>query len=458
MAPLTNQWDNARAWWQTATAATRAAATAAALLLVVGLIAAVMLSASPDYVPIYHNVSGKDAAAIESVLRDHTIPIKYDDKDQSVSVPSKDESSATMYVEAAGVLSQDAEVYGIEKLDTIGMGADSKVIDEKINATNEGELERKLDRLDPVQSASVTIAPGSDGSVFSSDVPPSASVTIHLKPSQNLRRRTSERHRLSGRPRRQQSLTTKDITLTDQTGAQLWHDNGTGVNTASEDPLAAGAKFAETKKAELQGLLDQTLGPGKARVMVSAELNYDQSQTDDHGAPADRRLAAPPACPSAPTRASETYYRRWGAPGRRRRRRRERPTWAPPLTRRAASSGTSGALTRAATPARTMWTTCATPSRRRLPAAFRNCPSPPSWTAASPSAEIASIQQFLSSAIHAVPGDTSRIVSVQQWPFDTSAEKQAEAQVKSLQAEQLIRQRRPRRRRHRRRHRAAAAC
>ena len=389
-----------------------------------------MLSASPDYVPIYHNVSGKDAAAIESVLRDHSIPIKYDDKDQSVSVPSKDESSATMYVEAAGVLSQDAEVYGIEKLDTIGMGADSKVIDEKINATNEGELERKLDRLDPVQSASVTIAPGSDGSVFSSDVPPSASVTVHLKPSQNL-----DEDQVKGIvylvARAVNNLSTKDITLTDQTGAQLWHDNGTGVNAVNEDPLAAGAKFAETKKAELQGLLDQTLGPGKSRVMVSAELNYDQSQTDT----TEHLPTTPGGSSSLPVSTDENNetYTGGGAPPPSAASPGPAPTSTPPPTRRAARSGTSGAYKSSHT--RTNYVD----NLRHIvtqtaPGGIQKLSVTAVVDSSVPAAEIASIQQFLSSAIHAVPGDNSRIVSVQQWPFDTSAEKQAEAQVKSLQS------------------------
>ena len=72
------------------------------------------LAASPDYQAIYHGVSGKDASAIEAVLREHSIAMHFDDKDGTVSVPSKDESNATMYIEAAGILSKDSDVVGIE--------------------------------------------------------------------------------------------------------------------------------------------------------------------------------------------------------------------------------------------------------------------------------------------------------------------------------------------------------
>ena len=108
MALFSNLLESLRVWWQTATPATRALATGLALLLIVGLAVAGSLATSPDYQPIYHGVSGKDASAIEAVLREHSIAMRFDDKEGTVSVPSKDESNATMYVAAAGILGKDS--------------------------------------------------------------------------------------------------------------------------------------------------------------------------------------------------------------------------------------------------------------------------------------------------------------------------------------------------------------
>ena len=149
-----------------ATPPTRAAAVGLCLLVVSGWSSPACMAASPDYVPIYHGVSGKDASAIEGVLRDHNITMRFDDKDGTVSVPSKDESNATMYVEAAGMLSKDADIVGIESLDKGGFGQSTEVEQQKILYANEGELARKLMKLDPVSTAAVTISPGNDSSLF----------------------------------------------------------------------------------------------------------------------------------------------------------------------------------------------------------------------------------------------------------------------------------------------------
>ena len=126
MALFSNSWESLRAWWQTATPATRALSTGLALLLVVGLVVAGSLAASPDYQAIYHGVNGKDASAIEAVLREHSITMHFDDKEGTVSVPSKDESNATMYIEAAGILSKDSDIVGIESLKSLGFGLTSE--------------------------------------------------------------------------------------------------------------------------------------------------------------------------------------------------------------------------------------------------------------------------------------------------------------------------------------------
>ncbi len=224
---VSNWGEGLRAWWQGATPVTRAMATGMALLLIAGLAVAASLAASPDYQAIYHGVSGKDASAIESILREHSIAMRFDDKDGTVSVPSKDESNATMYIEAAGILSKDSDIVGIESLDKIGMGTSSEVERQRILAANEGELSRKLMRLDPVQSAAVSISPGGSATLFGNDTAPAASVILTLKSGETLSGGQVKgivnlvAHAVNG-------LTPQNVTLTDQTGVPLWKDNGAG--------------------------------------------------------------------------------------------------------------------------------------------------------------------------------------------------------------------------------------
>ena len=432
MAIFSNALDGLRGWWQTATPMTRAMATGLSLMLVVGLIVAGSLASSPDYKPIYRGVSGKDASAIEGVLRDHSIAMKFDDKDGTVSVPSKDESNATMYIEAAGLPSKDSDVVGIEGLDKIGMGTTSEVERQRILAANEGELSRKLMRLDPVQSAAVSISPGSSATLFGDDTQPTASVILTLKSGESLSGGQVKgivnliAHAVSG-------LTPQNVTLTDQTGVPLWKDNGAGGNAYGDgQPGDENTKFSENERKRVQSLLDETLGPHKALVTVNAELNFDQTSTDSL-----EHTPAPGSKNGLPVSVSENEESYSGA-------------GAAPVggvagagsnlnvssyTTGGASGGggkysNTHSVTNYELDVKKTHTEVAQGEVKKMSVAALVDTSVPSDT-------IPKIKDVIATAIGATAADPSRYVSVQQIAFDTSAAKAQTAQMQSAMSQQL---------------------
>jgi flagellar M-ring protein FliF len=249
-------------------------ATGMVLLLGVGLAVAASMAASPDYQVIYRNVSGKDASAIEAVLNEKSIKMTYDAKAQTVSVSAKDEGNATMAVEAAQILSKDTQVDGLGDIDKITIGTTPDVERQRLLHQAEGELDQKLMRLDPVQSAAVSIAISPDSSFVGNETPPSASAILTLKPDETLSALQTKgivnliAHAVP-------ALTTQNVTLTDQTGVPLWKDNGAGGSITDGSLMADNDKFSEQARKKVQSLLDQTLGRGKAVVTVNAELSQD---------------------------------------------------------------------------------------------------------------------------------------------------------------------------------------
>lgn len=431
MAVVSQSWESLRLWWQTATPATRAAATGMVLLLVIGLAVALSMAASPDYQPIYHGVSGKDASAIETVLREHSIPMKFSDRDGTVSVPSKDESNATMYVEAAGILGKDTDIVGIESLDKIGMGTSSDVERQRILAANEGELSRKLMRLDPVQTAAVTISPASNSSLFGSDTAPSASVILSLKQGETL-----DSNQVKGIvyliAHAVQGLSPQNVTLTDQSGAPLWKDNGAGGNALGDgQPIDEDAKYAENERKKLQGLMDNTVGPHKVLVTVNAELNFDQTQEDSvkHTPSAGSRTGLPVS-----VREKEENYTGGGMPG---------------------AGGIAGAASNLSAPSYagggnnaggayksgdtlTNYENDVTHTVvQKAPGAVQKMSVAAIVDSAVPPENLPRIKDILGTAIGAMPGDATRLVSVQQMAFDTSALKAQSAAMQSAASQQL---------------------
>ncbi|MGI4788994.1 MAG: flagellar M-ring protein FliF C-terminal domain-containing protein [Janthinobacterium lividum] len=431
MAILTHSWDSLRGWWQTATAPTRALATGMVLLMVVGLVVAGSLATSPDYQPIYHGVSGKDAAAMETVLHGHAIDMHYDDKEQTVSVPSKDGSNATMYIAAAGILSQDSVADGTETEDVPISPMDSPdVVTQKQNTAKEVAMDRKLMRLDPIAAAAVSISAGTATTLFGNDTAPTASVILTLKPGQTLSSLQVKgvinlvAHAVTG-------LTPDNVTLTDQSGMPLGQTDDTG------DPGLPGgedARASELARKGIQDLLDRTVGLHKAIVTVHAELNLDQTSTDSimHTPLTGTKTGLPVS-----VRTKEEDYSGGGA-------------GAPPVGGVSGSASnlnvpsynTSGAAGGSGKYANTDTTTnydndVTHTLTKVAPGSIKKETVTALVDTSVPADTVAKLKDSISTAIGATPGDTTRFVTVQQFAFDTSAQKAEAAQMQSLASQQL---------------------
>lgn len=432
--------DALKTWWEGATAPNRALAVGMAVVIVAALIVAGSMASSPDYRPIFHGVSGKDASAIEGILHEHSIAMRFDDKDGTVSVPSKDESNATMYVEAAGILSKDSDIVGIEALDKIGMGTSTEVERKRILTADEGELSRKLMKLDPVSTAAVTISPGSNSSLFGSDTAATASVILGLKPGETLNSGQVKgivnlvAHAVAG-------LTPQNVTLTDQTGTPLWKDNGAGGNAMGDgQPMDENAKFAESQRLRLQDLLDTTLGTRKAIVTVNAELDFDQTQIDQVQRSLPDGMHSPIVLSTREKDTSAT-----GAPAG--------GTGVPvgsasniggPTSYAANNTGgTGGAGAGAGNLKESDSTTNYVDPNithsviQKAQGGIKKLTVAALVDTSVATTDIPRIQSILGTAIGAAPGDATRLVNVQQMTFDTSALKDQQSQAKTLASQEL---------------------
>lgn len=413
----------------TATPVTRAMATGMVIFLGIGLAVAGSLATSPDYQPIYHGVGGKDAAAMETVLHGHGIEMHYDDKDQTVSVPAKDESNATMYVAAAGILSSDSVADGTET-DAVPISPmDSPdVVTQKQNTAKEVAMDRKLMRLDPISSAAVSISAGTATTLFGSDTAPTASVILTLKPGQTLSSLQVKgvinlvAHAVTG-------LTPDNVTLTDQTGMPLGKADDTGD---PGQPGSENARASELARKDIQDLLDRTVGLHKAIVTVHAELNLDQTSTDSiqHTPQPGQKTGLPVS-----VRSKEEDYS--GGAG------------SPPVGGAAGTGsnlnvpsyntgGGSGGGKYANTDTTTNYDNDVTHTLTKVaPGSIKKETVTALVDASVPADTVAKLKDSIATAIGATPGDTTHFVTVQQFAFDTSAQKLEASQMQSLASQQL---------------------
>src|SRR4051794_6376601 len=78
-------------------------------------------------------------------------------------------------------------------------------------------------------------------------------------------------------------LALNNVSITDSTGQLLWPNSAGGATDgqmAATTKQAAEARYAQGEEANINAMLAQTLGPGKAQVQVNADLNMDQATSD----------------------------------------------------------------------------------------------------------------------------------------------------------------------------------
>jgi flagellar M-ring protein FliF len=400
------------------------------LLILVGLGIAVSLATSPDYKSIYSGVSGKEAAEITKTLGEHAIQMKYNAADSTISVPSKDASNAQMYIEEADILGKDKKIIGMESLDKITMGTSSAVERTHILNAQQGELDKVISGMDGIAMAHVTIATGSDSSLFGDNTPPTASVVLTMDPGQTLSPARIKgiaafvAGSISG-------LKENRVAISDQTGAALWGSDGLGADGLSEgQPLNQSAKYAEMKRREIQQQLDVTLGINRSKVSVLADLDFDQTQTHaiEHNASAGMKTPMPLS-----VQENSESYSGAGAPQ---------------------SGGVAGAGSNLTTPSygaggsnsgnykSAKTTTNYQPNTldtvtQKAPGSVRKISVSALIDSKVPPAVVASLQKWMGGAIGAVPGDTAHMVTVTQIPFDNSTQLAQDAQMKAMLSEQL---------------------
>jgi flagellar M-ring protein FliF len=243
---------------------------------------ATLMASTPDYEDLFTNLSPDDAAAIAAKLDDERVKYQLADNDTTVMVPSADKDRLRMEMVRDGLPTKSGSVLGTEWLDKINMGTTSDVQDQYIQLANEGELSRTISTISSVASASVHISPGDNTPFAVQTSAPSASCVIGMKPGDSLTNDQAEGI-ASLISKSVPGLDIKNVVVIDTNGNQLW-DGGAdpnGPDGTASGKIAAEQGYSEQLRKQMQSYLDTVLGPHKAIVSVSCELNYDQKKTDE---------------------------------------------------------------------------------------------------------------------------------------------------------------------------------
>jgi flagellar M-ring protein FliF len=251
---------------------------AAALLFVAILAWSYWMGSRPDYVPLFTGMEAKDAGEVAAKLKEMKIPHEIGNNGSTILVPSKDVYRIRLEMATQG-LPRGSK--GFEIFDQTKFGVTD--FQQRINLLQalQGELTRTIEQMTEVEKARVHIVLPTDSLYKKDEKPATASIMLKLRPSAQLSRDQVKgivnlvAHSIQG-------LKPENVTVVDNFARILNDQSDTPyiAGTGTLTQLELTKKVQDNLQKNIQSLLEQVLGPGKAVARINVELNFDQRTVD----------------------------------------------------------------------------------------------------------------------------------------------------------------------------------
>ena len=268
--------------------AARLAAMVAVTLALIGFFAFLMMQmTAPVMVPLFTDLTVEDSSAIIKDLERQAVPYQIKADGAIVMVP-KDKVTRLRMKLAEGGLPKGGGV-GYEIFDkSDALGATSFIQNINHLRALEGELARTIRSIDRVQAARVHLVLP-ERPLFSRDrVEATASIVLKVRGQLEPQQVRAIRHLVASAVN---GMKPERVSVIDETGRLL-------ADGAQQDNLVGGASADERKTAiegrlrnQVEQIVSSIVGPGKARVQISADLDMNRiTETQDKYDPDGRVL------------------------------------------------------------------------------------------------------------------------------------------------------------------------
>src|SRR5579871_1901025 len=144
-----------------------------------GLYALVHWRQESDFHPLYTTLASEDAGAVVQKLKESGVPYRLSENGSTILVPSARVAEMRLEMASAG-LPKSGRI-GFELFDKTNFGATEFVEHINYNRALEGELERSINTLNPVEQARVHLTEAKDSVFVEQRQPAKASVVVKLR-------------------------------------------------------------------------------------------------------------------------------------------------------------------------------------------------------------------------------------------------------------------------------------
>lgn len=253
-----------------------------ALLMVTILIGALffVMSSKPIYGSLYSELSDNDRLNVTLKLQSMGVDYKVDMKNSQILVPAHKVLELRMYFSQSGLISS-GNIVGYEIFDKEN-GLGSSQFLNNINSLRalEGELSRTINSLSKIENSRVHLVLPKKELFSKSDVTPSASIMIKLKPGASISK--NEVKAITNLVSKAvPDLISENITIIDSMGHPLKmpgsENEGLLGGDNSEFKLIEYQNLLEKQlKLKIEHLLESRVGIGKVKVDVAAKINNNR--------------------------------------------------------------------------------------------------------------------------------------------------------------------------------------
>jgi flagellar M-ring protein FliF len=250
------------------------------LNLALGIAAAVVAgtvsyTTRPVMAVLYTGLEQKDAAKIVDGLRDQNVPFEVSSDGSTVKVPQESVNNLRLTFADQG-MPHSGEI-GYELFDKPMLGMTDFVQKMNFHRALEGEIARTLTELEAVEGARVHLVLPTQRLFREDNKPATASVVLQLRPGSSLTdRQVQAIANLTAFS--VEGLETENITIVDSRGNLLTSNARDDMAGLSSTQLEVQSNVEANLERKALALLEDVLGPGKARVKITTRLNWDRSE------------------------------------------------------------------------------------------------------------------------------------------------------------------------------------
>jgi flagellar M-ring protein FliF len=232
---------------------------------------------TPAMVALFTELSPADSGSIVKDLERQAIPFELRNDGTTILVPKEQVARLRMKLAEAGLPKGGSVGYEIfDKSDVLG--ATSFVQNINHLRALEGELSRTIRALDRVQNARVHLVLPERPLFSREKVEPSASIALKVRGTLEAQQVRAVRHLVASAVN---GLRPERVSIVDETG-QLLADGSARDGASGVGGVDGQLTFERRLREQIESIVSSVVGPGRARVQVSADFDLNRiTQTSD---------------------------------------------------------------------------------------------------------------------------------------------------------------------------------